>query len=180
MCSNEENDGPRIAVVLVFILGALLSGCGLDSRLPLEQGVYGPTTRAVTTGAVETLEVDRDNQQATFQVADGSRLVVSFSARDRADWPSGCPANIGSSIMEVLDINEEYLVIAGLRFDDPILVRNCPAEPEQIALRENGLVGGGGGACANTSNCLHFARQPEVKAVLTAAIINAKQIVFHL
>ena len=65
-------------------------------------------------------------------------------------------------------------MIAGRRFDDPILVRDCPAEPEQIALREDGLVGGGGGACANTSNCLHFARQREVTAALTATIVNAK------
>jgi hypothetical protein len=174
MLKNEDKYWLRGALPLVLILGAMLSGCGLDSWLTLEPGMYGPTTRAMTTGAIETLEVDRENQLATFRLVDGSRIVVSFSARDRADWPSGCPANIGSSTMEVLDIAEETLVIAGLRFDDPILVRDCPAEPEQIALRENGLVGGGGSACANTSKCLHFARQPEVTAVLTAAIVNAK------
>jgi len=136
--------------VLVFIVGAMLSGCGLDSWLPLEPGMYESASGPMTTGAIETLDVDRENQLATFRLVDGSRIVVSFSARDRADWPSGCPANIGSSTMEVLDIAEDTLVIAGLRFDDPILVRDCPAEPEQIALRENGLVGGGGSACANT------------------------------
>ena len=174
MWKNEDNYGPRVAVVLVFILGVSLTGCRFDGWLPLEPGVYGPTPRAMTSGAIETLQVNRDSQLATFHLADGSRTVVSFSSRDREEWPSGCPANIGSSIMEVLVINEETLVIAGLRFDHPILVRDCPAEPEQIALREDGLVGGGGSACANTGNCLHFARQPEVTAVLTAAIVNAK------
>ncbi len=128
----------------------------------------------MTTGTIETLQLNGESQVATFHLADGSRIVVSISARDRTDWPSGCPANIGSSNMEVLDINEETLVIAGQRFDDPILVRNCPAEPEQIALREDGLMGGGGGACANISKCLYLARQPEVTAMLTAPIVNAK------
>jgi hypothetical protein len=174
MWKIEDNCGSRVAIVLVFILGAILSGCGFDKWLPLEAGMYGPDSRAKTSVAIETLEVDLENQLATFRLADGSQSAVSFSPRDRTDWSSGCPANIGSSVMEVLDIDAETLVIAGLRFDDPILVRECPPEPERIALRENGPVGGGGSACANSSNCLHFARKPGVTAVLKAAIVNAK------
>ena len=101
MWKNRDNYWARGATALAFILSAILSSCELDRWLPIEPGVYGPTSRAMTSGAIETLEVDRDNQLAKFRLADGGQIVVSFSPRDRVDWPSGCPANIGSSIMKI-------------------------------------------------------------------------------
>ncbi len=154
MSNKPSANKLKATVLLPILIAMILSACRLNRWLPLESGVYSPTSGAMTTGSIETLQLNSESQVATFHLTDGSRIVVSISARDRTDWPSGCPANIGSSNMEVLDINEETLVIAGQRFDDPILVRNCPAEPEQIALREDGLMGGGGGACANISKCL--------------------------
>lgn len=135
-----------------------------------------PTSNAATAGSIESLEVDRGNHLATFHSADGATTVVSFSSRDKLDWPTGCPANIGSTYMEVLDIAGRPLTIAGLTFEDPILVRNCPTDPERIALREDGPVGGGSGACAGLDKCLTFGRQPSTTLILTRPIINAKRL----
>lgn len=144
--------------MLLAVLGVMLSGCLLVSRwLPIEPGLYRPESGAAMALAIKSLEVDREDQLATFQLADGSRVILSFSSRDRSDWQVGCPANIGSTYMEFVDIDEESLSIGGMTFDDPVLVRDCPADPERLALREDGPVGGGA-ACANTSKCLHFVR----------------------
>lgn len=174
MLKNRGKERSRGTILGVIVLGVMLSGCGLANKwLPIESGVYRPESNAAMALFIESLEINRENQLATFHLADGSRAVLSFSSRDEVDWLIGCPANIGSTYMEFVDIDKESLSIAGITFEDPILVRDCPSDPERIALREDGPVGGGG-ACTNTSKCLHFARQAEVTAVLTAAIVNAK------
>ena len=58
--------------------------------------------------------------------------------------------------MEVLDIAGGPLLLGELAFENPILVRDCPSEPVRVVLREDGLVGGGGGACLGADNCLLF------------------------
>lgn len=59
-------------------IAAILSACEPKRWLPLEPGVYGSTIGPAMPGAVETLEVDRENQLATFRAAAGRRIVVSF------------------------------------------------------------------------------------------------------
>ncbi|MDY6876648.1 MAG: hypothetical protein SWK90_10680 [Chloroflexota bacterium] len=69
-----------------------------------------------------------------FTLTDGTEIVASFVPRDRAEWPSGCPANINSTRMEVLDIEEDPLTIGAVVFSDPILVRDCPPDPMRVVL----------------------------------------------
>jgi hypothetical protein len=172
MSKNEYPFHVSAIILMMVILSAILSGCVLNRWLPFESGVYKPLPNAAA-GSIMSIEVDRENHLAMFHLADGSRIIVSFSSRARKDWPSGCPTNIGSTHMEVLDIVEKSLSIAGLTFTDPILVRDCPSDPERIALREDGLVGGGN-ACAGLDKCLSFGRQSKVTPELTAPIFNAK------
>jgi hypothetical protein len=163
------------ALCLVAIgLTSFLISCVLDDRVSLEPGSYVPVPGSGTAGPVALLEVDRDDQQAVFYLEDGSREAVSFVARDRSDWPSGCPTNINSTYMDVLDIDVETLALGGLTFNDPILVRDCPAEPERIALRDDGPVGGGGGACVGVDSCLLFDRQSEAAPVPAANIVTSE------
>ena len=104
--------------------------------------------------AIRGLGIDRDTRVAVFTLADGSEIIASFAPRDRTEWPSGCPANIGSTRMEVLDIKGESLDIGAVTFSDPILVRDCP--PDQVILRSDGAIGGAGGACAHPNGCIFF------------------------
>jgi hypothetical protein len=158
-----------MSINLMGALGLVLSGCSLDRQVLLESSSYIPAPNTGAAGSIKILEVDRRDQQATLYFDDGARVIVSIHPRDRSDWPSGCPTNISSTYMEVLDIVGGPLTAGELTFEDPILVRDCPAEPEQIALREDGVVGDGG-ACVNTKKCFHFAREPEGKAVLMAQL----------
>jgi hypothetical protein len=171
-----RNKGARRAyfVCLLIALSLLLSGCVLDRRVLLQSGSYIPLENMGTVGPVSLLVVDRDGQQVVFYLADGSSTEVSFVARDQANWPSGCPTNINSTYMEVLDVAEGLLPLGELAFEDPILVRDCPAEPERIALRENGSVGGGGGACVGADSCLLFERQLEAAPVPTTGAVTAE------
>jgi len=171
-----KNKGARRACFfcLLIALSLLLSGCVLDRRVLLQSGSYIPLENMGTAGPVSLLVVDRDGQQVVFSLADGSRTEVSFVARDQSNWPSGCPTNTNSTYMDVLDINVGTLTLGGLTFKNPILVRDCPADPERIALRENGPVGGGGGACVGADSCLLFERRLEATPVPTAGAVTAE------
>lgn len=175
-----RNEGPNHVSAFIILLGALsviLSGCTLNRWLQLEPGAYTLLPMrgsAVVTIQVEELEVDRGNQMVKFVFVDGSQVEASFSFREKATWPAGCPSNIGSTYMEILDIEEDSLTLGSLTFEDPILVRNCPHEPLRVVLREDGSVGGSGGACTDLDNCLYFSKQPGTVPRMTAPIDNAK------
>jgi hypothetical protein len=64
--------------------------------------------------------------------------------------------------MEVLEIAEDPLILGSTTFNRPVLVRDCPAEPVRLVLRQDGEIGGGGTACAFGEMCLYFA--PELTA----------------
>lgn len=172
MLRNSEPYRIRVFFLMIVVFSSLLSGCVPDNQVPLVSGSYVPVPGG-TPGPIALIEVDQSGQEVVFYLQDGSGVAVSITARDRADWPSGCPTNINSTSMEVLDIAEGPLMLDGLTFADPILVRDCPAEPDRIALREDGPVGGGGGACLGVDNCLHFNRQLEAAPVLTARAVAA-------
>ena len=87
---------------------------------------------------------------------DETTISNSYTVRPRQDWPSGCPANLGSTKMEILDLNVNAITIGKTVIHEPIIVRNCPDEPERVILRENGQLSGTGTACAQNSACVHF------------------------
>lgn len=177
MLRNEGAYQVSAIILLLSVLSAVLGGCVMNRWIHLETGDYihlrtiGGANETVT---AKELVVDRDKQLATFTLVDGTTIVVSIFPRDQANWPVGCPANIGSTYMEILDIEEGSLTIGALTLEDPILVRDCPPEPMRIVLREDGLVGGGGSACAGLDKCLYFGRQSQAAPVLTAPIVSAK------
>lgn len=153
----------RVAVVLIILAGCLLAGCSMDRWTEVEPGEYA-AVRGIGVGGeaaaqkIQKIAIDRGKDTATFTLVDGSRIVASFAPRERANWPAGCPSNIGSTRMEVLDIQKDVLFIESATFSDPILVRNCPPDPVRIALREDGRIGGSGGACTGANECILFGR----------------------
>ena len=172
MSKKIEPQRIRVFILMIIALSSLLSGCVLDDQVALVSGSYVPVPGAAAE-PIALLEVDHGGQEVVFYLQDGSGVAVTIAARERADWPSGCPTNINSTYMEVLDIMGGPLALGELTFADPILVRDCPAEPDRIALREDGPVGGGGGACLGVDNCLLFNRQLEAAPVLTARAVAA-------
>jgi len=177
MLRNESTHRVSAIILLLSVLSAVLGGCVMNRWIHLETGDYihlRTIGRAGETVTTKELVVDRDKQLATFTLVDGTTIVVAISPRDQATWPAGCPANIGSTYMEILDIEDGSLTVGALTFEDPILVRDCPPEPIRVVLREDGLVGGGGSACAGLDKCLYFGRQSQAAPVLAVPIINAK------
>jgi hypothetical protein len=153
----------KTAVILVVLAGCLLAGCALDRCVKVEPGEYaalcgiGAASQAATQ-EIQKVEIDRGKNMAVFTLVDGSRLGVSFVSRERASWPSGCPTNVSSTDMEVLDIQKDSLVIGSTAFSAPVLVRDCGSDPVHIALRQDGRIGGGGGACMGANQCILFGR----------------------
>lgn len=139
-----------------FLVVCTLAGCSVDRWAGVEAGEYIVARAPAAGQAIRGLEIDRDTHVAVFTLADGSEIIASFAPRDRTEWPSGCPANIGSTRMEVLDIEGESLDIGAVTFSDPILVRDCPPDPVQVILRSDGAIGGAGGACAHPNGCIFF------------------------
>jgi hypothetical protein len=148
-------------IILGIIMVALLAGCSLDRWSPVEPGRYVVASgqgraNAVAREEVQHVTVDRAQGRLVFGWVDGTQTSVAFVARARADWPAGCPTNIHSTRMEVLDIAQDALVIGSLTFDRPILVRTCPPEPVRLVLMEGGVLGGGRTACVAGDECVFF------------------------
>lgn len=156
----------KVTIVFIVLLACTLSGCSTMRYAEVEPGEYvvicgGGEANEVAMRAIQKIGIDRDERVATFTLADGSQIVTPFVPRDRANWPAGCPTNIGSTCMEVLDITEDTLTIETITFNNPILVRSCPPSPTRVVLRENGEIGGGGGACTRFNECIFFAPQQD-------------------
>lgn len=152
---------PLKQTIVALLVVSVLTGCSLDRWSRVEPGEYvvaagRGSAQAEARQMIRKLTVDRDNKRLVFTLADGTEFVALFVARERAAWPSGCPANIGSTRMEVLDLVEPPLVVGTLTFRRPVLVRDCPPDPRQLVLREDGLIGGSGTACAETNECVWF------------------------
>ena len=164
MNRKKQTNIAKIVIVFAILVACILSGCSTTRCVGIESGEYvvvcgGGEANEVAMQAIQKMEIDRDERVAVFTLVDGSEIVTSFVPRDKAEWPAGCPTNIGSTRMEVLDIEEDTLTIKSVTFNNPILVRDCPPDPMRIILREDGEIGGGGGACTWPSECIFFGPQ---------------------
>jgi hypothetical protein len=144
------------------IITTTLAGCSFDKRVEVAEGDYIPVN-AGTMGhddsgisLIESVTVDRERDTVEVRLRDGAIIDATFTARPEKEWPSGCPTNIGSTKMEVLDLDVDELAIGHIVLKSPVLVCNCPQNPERVILRENGQMGGSGTACAGNDKCIHF------------------------
>lgn len=155
----------RAAVGVTFFAAVMLSGCLADRWVGVEPGEYVVAHRSGTANAtalaeIQKLEIDRDKGVAIFSLVGKQDSFVPFTPRGRAEWPSGCPTNINATRMEVLDLEETPLIIGSITLRQPVLVRGCPPDPIHVILREDGPIGGGGGACTDLNRCVFFEPQP--------------------
>lgn len=143
-----------VAVAALALAGVLAAGCSLSRWVGVEPGEYAAEAGA---RGIQKLDINREQRRMVLTLDDGSEIVAAFVPRDRAAWPAGCPTNINSTRMEVLDIAEEELTIGATTFRHPVLVRDCPRDPVRLVLRADGAIGGGGGACQYPEPCIEFA-----------------------
>ena len=151
-----------VGLLITLVLSTSL-GCSTDRWLEVGPGEYividvHSESKWATISGIETLVVDRESNTIAIELRDGFPIVATFVPRQKEDWPAGCPSNIGSTYMEVLDIQTSDLSIGGITFDNPILVRNCPPNPNTLVLREDRTIGGAGSACAWPEEDIHFAK----------------------
>jgi hypothetical protein len=161
---NEKTMKEFTVGVLIAVVLSTPLGCSTDRWIEVEPGEYTAVdihseSNGPIIGGIETLVVERESNTITIKLEDGSQLVAIFESREKQDWPAGCPSNIGSTRMEVLDIQSSNLSIGGMTFNNPILVRNCPPDPNTVILREDGTIGGAGSACAWPDSDIHFAKE---------------------
>ena len=162
MNSRRKTTTMAAAMMALAVAAVLLGGCSLDRRAKVEPGAYtvvhgGAASAMPVVREIQGLVVDRDEGVMVLTLVDGSEIAASLAPRDRTEWPAGCPTNIHSTRMEVLDIVPDPLAIAATSLSRPILVRDCPPEPARIVLREDGPIGGAGTACPYPEPCIVFA-----------------------
>ncbi len=151
-------------VLIGMLLGIIINnslGCSIDRWAEVEPGEYvvidvHSEFTGLRINGIEKLLIDRETNTATIKMYDGSPIMAKFIPREKQDWPTGCPSNIGATRMEILDIENDNLSIGEMTFNNPILVRNCPPVPNIIIVREDGNIGGGGSACAWPDKDIHF------------------------
>ena len=161
MSSRRKKTTLAAAMMVLALAAVLLGGCSLDRWAEVETGAYTPIHGGAATMPVareiQGLEIDRGEGVMVLTLVDGSEMVASFVPRDRTEWPAGCPTNIRSTRMEVLEIVPDPLTIGKTSLSRPILVRDCPTDPARIVLREDGAIGGAGTACPYPEPCMVFA-----------------------
>ena len=157
---NKKLHGFTLALIIILTLSSF-TGCSMDRWVEVSGGDYIPVDEGSihnfpAADLITSMYVDRENNSVELILTGGSVLSASFVERPKQEWPSGCPANLGSTKMEVLDLEVNEITIGNLVINDPILVRNCPDDPERVILREDGQIGGAGTACAQNDTCIHF------------------------
>jgi hypothetical protein len=151
-----------LATTTICLIAVLVAGCSMDRWITVEPGEYAvvqdeAATNMTAAREILRLEIDRDESLMVLTMIDGSEIVAALVPRDRTEWPAGCPTNIHSTRMEVLDIVPDPLIIGATRLSSPILVRDCPRDPVRIALRKDGAIGGGRTGCPYPEPCIFFA-----------------------
>jgi hypothetical protein len=162
MISRRKKTTVAVVVMALVLAAVLLAGCSMSRWARVDPGEYvvihgGVAADKAAVQGIQKLQIDRDNRLMVLTLVDGSEIVTSFVPRDRREWPSGCPSNIHSTRMEVLEIAEDPLTIGAITLKHPILVRECPPDSVRLVLREDGAIGGGGSACPNLEPCIFFA-----------------------
>ena len=162
MNSRRKTTTLAAAIMALAVAAVLVGGCSLDRWVEIEPGDYtvvhgGAASAMPIVREIQALAIDRDEGVMVLTLVDGSEVAAALAPRDRSEWPAGCPANIQSTRMEVLDIAPDPLAIGATSLSRPILVRDCPPEPARIVLREDGAIGGAGTACPHPEPCIVFA-----------------------
>lgn len=148
------------SIIIGILVGILVASLG-DRWVSVTSGDYvavKPSGSASedTMQYISKLSIDRTTGTATFMLVDGSLITTRFLPRKRSVWPHGCPSNVRSTGMEVLDLQIKELVAGPRTYLKPILVRGCPEDPVRVALRSDGDIGGGV-ACLGATTCVLFA-----------------------
>jgi len=161
---NEKTMKRIIMGMLMAVIISIPLGCSIDRWAEVEPGEYvvinvHSELNGLTISGIEKLLVERESNTITIKFQDGSQVLTTFVPRNKQDWSAGCPSNIGSTRMEVLDIQNDNLSIGGITFKNPVLVRNCPPTPNIIIIREDANIGGAGSACAWPDKDIHFAKK---------------------
>jgi hypothetical protein len=151
-----------VAVTALALTGLLIAGCSLDRWVAVEPGTYtvlrdSAARNMAAAAQIQRLDIDRDESLMVLTLVDGFQIVTSFVPRDRTAWPDGCPTNINSTRMEVLDIVQDPLTIGETSLSQPVLVRDCPRDPVRLVLRADGAIGGATTACPYPEPCIYFA-----------------------
>jgi len=147
------------AIILGVLVG-VLAAVQRDRWACVGAGEY---TAIASTGAahgdasqcIEKLCIDRAAATATFTLVDGSQIRTQFVSRSRSTWPRGCPSNLRSTRMEVLELQSKALIAGPRAYRHPVLIRDCPKGPPRVVLRSDGAMGGGV-ACLGASSCVVF------------------------
>jgi len=144
------------------------AGCSLAPHLRIDSGYYQVVKQAENDSLqapmfIEALQVQRDKGVVVFILRKGKDLTVPFTTMGINQWPAGCPGNLFSQKMEVLDLHVGAKAAEVLPFDQPVLVRDCPQEPYRLVLRAEGEMGGASTACPHPEPCLFFKLSPIIE-----------------
>jgi hypothetical protein len=153
-----------VGLLLALVLGGCTQWATVQSGdyVVLFDGAFRDPPGALNTQAMEVVSrvmVDRDAQTAIFRLVDGDNVQVPIQAWDQSRWPAGCPTNVASTRMEVLELNTPQLDLGEISLADPLLVHDCGGE--RLVLRAGGEFDPGQTACAWPADCIYLGRQVE-------------------
>jgi len=120
----------RLTAVLVLPLLTSVA-CGGFCRGYTDNSLQGAEFSAEEPGV--TLSIDRE--AGVLTLVEGDRTIErAFTVVPESDRPMRCPTQAGATRVEVLELGEEPLELAGKRFDRPVLEAACGKRREAILI----------------------------------------------
>lgn len=87
-----------------------------------------------------TLQLDVTAKTASLTPPGGSAMSLTLTAVPEASWPTGCPTNLSSTVLEAFTIAPDPITIDGTSVPSPRLTAGCGidgANPEQVAIESS-------------------------------------------
>jgi hypothetical protein len=155
----------KVAFWVALAVICVNTGCSLAPHLRIDEGYYRVVEQEDGEPLnpplfIEALQVRRDKGEVVFFPRKGEDFTVPFTTRDENQWPAGCPGNLYSQKMEVLDLHVGAKAAEIMPYDQPVLVRDCPQDPYRLVLRADGEMGGASTACPHPEPCIFFKPSP--------------------
>ena len=153
-------------IMLLALLG-YLTGCALvpgQGKVTIVEGRYAPVSSAEpaavppwdTLSGIDSVFIDGDNRTVWILFEDTSLLVHAYETTPQHQWMEGCPTNLSTTLMQVGNLGLHELAVGTEVLPEPILVRDCPADPVELVLRDGGNTTNGGNACTGAQVCQVF------------------------
>ncbi|MBL8955580.1 MAG: hypothetical protein JNK82_32695 [Myxococcaceae bacterium] len=121
--------------IVCVSLCVLATACGPKEPSRVATGSYTAHASSELTDA--KLDIDVTAKTATLTPKNGAAIALTLTAVPEASWPTACPTNTSSTVVEVYTVSPDPLTAGTMSITAPKLKAGCGidgANPSQVML----------------------------------------------